>query len=144
MATVILVGVDGSPDSDRALAAAAELAAQTHHDLVAVHVTHIPALAAADPAWAGAVVSALDETVDHCHMTCEVTLATATVPWTFDVRHGDPATELLQAGIDHNAVCIVVGRHGHRRLTHRLLGSVTNRLVQHADRPILVVPPPPS
>jgi nucleotide-binding universal stress UspA family protein len=136
----IVVGIDGSPDSDRALTAAAELAERTQHDLVVVHVTHLPALVAADPVGAGMVVNALDDSVDHCHMSCELALAATNVPWAFEVRHGDPAAELLQAGEDHDAACIVVGRHGHRRLTRVLLGSVTNRLVLHADRTVLVVP----
>jgi nucleotide-binding universal stress UspA family protein len=85
------------------------------------------------------VVSALDDSVDHYHMSCELAPAATKVPWAFEVGHGDPAAELLQAGEAHDAACIV-GRHGHRRLTRVLLGSVSNRLVLHADRPVLVVP----
>ncbi|MEW6476978.1 MAG: universal stress protein [Actinomycetota bacterium] len=39
---------------------------------------------------------------------------------------------------------VVIGRHGHRCLVRLVLGSVTNRLVRHADRPVLVVPPAES
>ena len=144
MATVILVGIDGSTDSERTLTAAADLARHTHHDLVAMHVARVPTMAAVDPFAASAVISALDDTVEHCHLSCELALASRAVAWTFEVRHGDPAAELLQAGLDHAAVCIVVGRRGHYHLTRRLLGSVTSRLLLHADRPVLVVPLRPT
>jgi nucleotide-binding universal stress UspA family protein len=141
MAAVIVVGVDAFHHNERALTAAARLAERTDHVLVAVYVAHIPAAAAADPLCGSIIMTSLDDTVDHCHMACELSLARTDVHWTFEVRHGDPASALMQAGIDHDADCIVVGRRGSRPLAARLLGSVTKRLVLHADRPVLVVPP---
>ena len=82
-----------------------------------------------------------DEVADHCHLVCEVTFAGTGLAWSFEFRHGDPVTELLRAGADHDAAWIVVGRHGHRGLVRLVLGSVTDRLLHHADRPVLVVPP---
>lgn len=141
-AGVILVGVDGSEYGDRALTVGAELAATAGHHLVAVHVVHTPAVAAAAPTiGAGALVTSADELADHCHMYCELALAPTSAAWSFEVRHGDPAAELLRAAAELDAACIVVGRHGRGRLARLLLGSVTDRLVGHADRPVLVVPP---
>lgn len=143
MTPVMVVGLDGSPGGDRALAAATAIAAAGYR-LVAVHVTHIPAAVAATTAGAGAFAVTADEIADHCHLACELALAGTAVPWSFEVRHGDPATELLRAASDHDAAWIVIGRHGHRRLARLVLGSVTNQLVEHADRPVLVVPPAES
>lgn len=143
-AGVILVGVDGSEHGDRALTVAAGLAATAGRRLVVVHVAHTPAVAAAAPTvGAGALVVSADELADHCHMYCELALAPTSVAWSFEVRHGSPAAELLRAATEFDAACIVVGRHGHGRLARLLLGSVTDRLVGHADRPVLVVPPSP-
>jgi nucleotide-binding universal stress UspA family protein len=138
----VVVGVDGSEHGDRVLAAAAALAGLAGHRLVVVHVAHPPAMAAAAPTM-GALAASAEELADHCHMYCEVVLATTSVAWSFEFRHGDAAAELLRAGTDHEAVCIVVGRNSHRRITRLVLGSITNRLVLQADRPVLVVPPGP-
>ncbi len=147
---MILVGVDGSEDGDGALRVAAGLAATAGRRLVVVHVAHTPAVAAAAPTvGAGALVVSADELADDCHMHCELALAATSVAWSFEVRHGSPAAELLRAATEFDAACIVVGRHGHGhghghgRLARLLLGSVTDRLVGHADRPVLVVPPSP-
>lgn len=139
---VMVVGVDGTDGGDRALVAA-ELAATARYGLIVVHVSHVPTPVAITGAGAGAFAATGDEVADTCHMACEVTFAGADVPWSFDIRHGDPATELLRAGADHDAAAIIVGRHGHHRLARLVLGSITNRLVHHADRPVLVVPPSP-
>ncbi len=140
---VLVVGVDGSPGGRHALAAAADLGAATGARLVAVHVEHVPAAVYAAPTIAtGALAVANDLAADHAHVDCELALAGHDIAWTFETRHGDPATELQRAGDDHDAACIVVGRHGHRLLARVLTGSVTDRLVHHAHRPVLVVPPP--
>lgn len=141
---VIVVGVDGSDASAAALATAARLAADTGHGIVAVHVAHLPGLVAATPEAlaAGTALTADDELAGRCQLDCELALAGTGIAWAFEVRYGDPATELARAGNDHDA-CIVVGRHGHRFLGRVLLGSVADRLVHHASCPVLVVPPTP-
>ena len=141
-APVILVGVDGSEDADGVLEAAGRLAAATGRRLVVVHVAHAPAATASAPALGmGALACYAEEVADRCHLSCELHFASMAIPWAFEVRPGDPAAELLQAAADHDAACIVVGGHGHRRLGW-LRPSVTDRLVMHADRPVLVVPRP--
>ncbi|HVW32778.1 MAG TPA: universal stress protein [Acidimicrobiia bacterium] len=138
---IIVVGVDGSDGGDRALTAAAEFAAASHYGVVVVHVAHVPAVVATTSVGAAEFAVAADELADYCHLACELTFAGTAVAWSFKLRHGDPATELLRADADHDAAWIAVGRHGHRRLARLALGSVTDRLVRHANRPILIVPP---
>jgi nucleotide-binding universal stress UspA family protein len=46
---------------------------------------------------------------------------------------------ILDLGAEHDARAIVVGSRGQGGLTDVLLGSVTGRVVHHADRPVLVV-----
>jgi nucleotide-binding universal stress UspA family protein len=140
---VIVVGVDGSAAGAAALAAAARLSAATGCDVVAVHVTSVPAAVHATlaPLVSGAAATANDELADRCHLECELALAGTGVAWTFELRHGDPATQLTRAADEHDAACVVVGRDGHRVLARLRLGSVTDRLVHHASCPVLVVPP---
>ncbi|MDP1818322.1 MAG: universal stress protein [Acidimicrobiales bacterium] len=140
---VLIVGVDGSPAARHALGTAAKLAVASGACLVAVHVRQVPAIVYAAPVTgAGELAAANELAADHAHIDCELVLAGHDISWTFETRHGDAATELQRAADDHDAACIVVGRHGHRLVTRVLTGSVTGRLVHHAHRPVLVVPPP--
>jgi Universal stress protein family len=70
--------------------------------------------------------------------TMEV-LAPFGVRWKFEVGIGEPATLLERVAQQHEAEMIVVGSHGHTATQRLLLGSVSARLVHHADRPVLVV-----
>lgn len=141
---VLIVGVDGTPASRHALAAAADLAATTGAALIAVHVARLPAAVHAAPVTAaGELAAANDLAADHAHFDCELLLAGHDIAWTFQARHGDAATELQRAADDHDAAFIVVGQHRHRLVTRMLMRSVTDRLVHHAHRPVLVVPIPP-
>jgi nucleotide-binding universal stress UspA family protein len=138
---VMIVGVDGSPAARDALGAAADLARVTQAFLVAVHVAHVPGVLHVAPAsGSGSLHAATELTADEAHVDCELVLAGRDVAWTFEARHGDAATELRRAADDHDAACIVIGRHRHGLVSRLLLGSVGDRLVHHAQRPVVVVP----
>lgn len=51
---------------------------------------------------------------------------------------------ILSAADEHDASVIVLGRRGMGPVTAALLGSVSDSVVRHARRPVLVVPPPPD
>lgn len=53
----------------------------------------------------------------------------------------DPADALLRAARRHGAGAIVVGAHGATLGSRHLLGSVTKKLLHHADVPVVVVHP---
>ena len=46
---------------------------------------------------------------------------------------------LLKAADEHDAAAVVAGSRGRSKLESALLGSVSNGLVQHSARPVLVV-----
>jgi nucleotide-binding universal stress UspA family protein len=51
----------------------------------------------------------------------------------------DVADTLINLARERSAAAIVVGSHGISGLRSRLLGGVSRKLVQHCDRPVLVV-----
>jgi nucleotide-binding universal stress UspA family protein len=53
---------------------------------------------------------------------------------------GRPDTEIVSHADDTQADLIVMGTHGRSGLAHVLLGSVAERVVQHAHCPVLIVP----
>ncbi|MGM0444143.1 MAG: universal stress protein [Fibrobacterota bacterium] len=66
-------------------------------------------------------------------ITCESTLL-----------DGDPAEEVLDYAEKTNPDWIVVGSHGHGALYHLVLGSVSEKVVDKAACPVLVVKIPPK
>lgn len=56
------------------------------------------------------------------------------------VEDGIPGT-LLDRADEVQADLLVVGAHGRRDLSERLLGTVADRVLRHADIPVLLVPP---
>ena len=55
------------------------------------------------------------------------------------VESGDPADEILMGAKKHNADIIVVGYKGYGKEGRFLLGSVTDKVVRHASKSVLVV-----
>jgi nucleotide-binding universal stress UspA family protein len=53
---------------------------------------------------------------------------------------GRAAEEIVGRARELGAGLIVLGTHGRRGLAHMLLGSVAERVVQHAGCPVLTVP----
>jgi nucleotide-binding universal stress UspA family protein len=137
----IVVGVDGSPASLRALAWAARQASLTSARLDAVIAWRIPT--AAYEGFAPAFDFGVDlakgakETLDRA--LAQVLGQHAGVEVTPAVVEGAPAVELLRWA--QGADLLAVGSRGHGEFTGMLLGSVSEHCVAHAPCPVVVIPP---
>lgn len=58
------------------------------------------------------------------------------------VAMGDPAQEIVAAAAALGAAMIVMGTHGHGLAARLVMGSVADKVLRHADRPVLIVPHP--
>jgi nucleotide-binding universal stress UspA family protein len=58
-----------------------------------------------------------------------------------DSLDGYPAREIVRHAQAIGADLIVLGTHGRRGVAHAILGSVAERVVQHAPCAVLVIPP---
>ncbi|HEY7045759.1 MAG TPA: universal stress protein [Jatrophihabitantaceae bacterium] len=140
--TRVVVGVDGSEPSHRALEWGAFLARTMGARLEAVIAWQLPAsygpsTADWDPEADMAVV--LRDSVET------VFGADRPVPLDTSVREGGAAHVLLEAA--EGADLLVVGSRGHGGFAGLLLGSVSASVAEHAPCPVLVVhgdqgPPP--
>lgn len=134
----IVVGVDASEHSDRALAWAIAEAQLRGAELEVVH-----AYTALDIAALPAVVSYVEdeELVKHAHAVVDERLAAVgvpeDVPVTRSVRSGNPATVLLAAA--KGADLLVVGARGLGGFRGLLLGSVSHQVATHAACPVVIV-----
>ena len=137
MKTAIVCGIDGSPDSQAALAYATELADQLDARLVLAHVvepapspyTTIGPVAGAAPPYSSTM---LEREVEGGRLLGE--LAETTGIYRAEQRLADLAD-------DEEAQLIVVGSRGRGPLRSALLGSVSMSLIGLARCPVLVVPP---
>jgi nucleotide-binding universal stress UspA family protein len=55
------------------------------------------------------------------------------------VRHGTPYSEIEDLAREQNIDLIVMGQVGHRGPRRILIGSVTERVIEYAPCPVLVV-----
>lgn len=141
--TTVVVGVDGTADSLGALSSAAELAEASGARLVVVHVRHESGAAVAASGVAADASAAMSATLDEVERISRQrvsdVLAGRTVPWSFVVASGDPATELIASARDRHATTIVVGGRSHGVVGGLVLGSVAQKLVRHSPVSVFVV-----
>lgn len=134
----IVVGVDGSEDSGRALGWAAALVEGSGGEVVAVHALGLLTHLADDSVVPSAghrqeVVGKLER--EWCRPLVDASVAHRCV-----VIDGDPVTGLLRAAHEQDADLIVVGRRGIGGPSGLLLGSTSQQLVHEADLPVMVIP----
>jgi nucleotide-binding universal stress UspA family protein len=129
----IVVGVDGSEGSKRALAWAAHYAG-----LVDARLR--PLMAWQDPANYG--FPAYYDDVDLEKQALQklqdvVTEVLGDAEADLRVEHAHPAAALIEAS--QEAQLLVVAQHGHGEFHDRLLGSISQHCVHHAHCPVVVV-----
>jgi nucleotide-binding universal stress UspA family protein len=137
----IVVGIDGSEHSDRALAWAIEEAKLRGASLQVVSVWHVPSLVYGGPGFAPQLDSAVDEAfrdvADQSAEDAARTAREADLDVEMDVEHGQTVDRLLEAA--EGAEMLVVGSRGHGGFTGLLLGSVSAQCAHHASCPLVIV-----
>jgi nucleotide-binding universal stress UspA family protein len=139
----IMVGVDGSPNSERALDWAMRQAAAVHAPLtvIAVHEVpksywgNIPVTGPADEALVGKLRQAAEEMTQRAAGR----LGDARpVPVKVHAVSGFVVKELVDASQD--ADLVVLGARGGSAFARVLVGSVSSEVVQHSACPVVIVP----
>jgi nucleotide-binding universal stress UspA family protein len=142
--SVVLVGVDGSEPSRRAMLFACERAQQLGFELLVVHVIHWSPYSFNTPAENERrhsqkqleIKAAQEQVVDPAIALADE----AGVPVEGLVRHGHPVDVILDLARERDAAYIVVGRTGDSRMRQAVFGSTPGHLVQLAPVPVTVVP----
>jgi nucleotide-binding universal stress UspA family protein len=138
----ILIPIDGSPASLRALDIAIEMVVKTPHtSLVLLNVQNIPAIALADAsamptdwldeATSQASAKALKDAIEKCE-SAKVAFKTLTRP-------GQPAETIAQVAHEEEIKHIVMGTRGLGGVQGLLLGSVATKVIHLADVPITLI-----
>ena len=139
----IVVGVDGSDHSHRALIWAMRQAAQQHVPLTVLAVRPEPVRPATGIYWGvhaypedshnpDVARKAVGQIVEQARNEIGETAPEVTL----NVVTGDPAHELISAS--HDADLVVVGSRGSGGLAW-LLGSVSSKVAHHAACPVVII-----
>jgi nucleotide-binding universal stress UspA family protein len=143
----VLVGVDGSPASEAAERWAANAVKETGGEVVVVHVVGSPLVrqAAEDAAnglgitparlrlWEEEMQRSLEE--DWCQP-----LRDAEVRYKAVLAHGEAVSAILQTARREDVDLIVVGHQADSGFVHRLFRGLSDNLLDHARRPVVVIP----
>lgn len=134
----ILVAIDGSPSSEKALSAAVDLAAHYKADLVALSVAELPEVVA--------MVDEVDEmrasAENHFRQIGEAAVEfarTRGVSLRSVVLRGQAADAILRYAESEGFQLIVMGRQGHSRIARFFLGSTTDRVSEHSPCTVMIV-----
>jgi nucleotide-binding universal stress UspA family protein len=136
-AGAIVVGVDSSPDSDRAVIWALGLAERTHQPVHFVHVQPSPpAFVTGDHSqelWEQAGRTVLDTALAEAEQVHGVPVSAQNV-----IDTGEATAEAL-VRISTGAAMLVLGARGHGGFSGLLMGSVSQHAARHATCPVVAV-----
>lgn len=132
----LLVAVDGSQQSYKAVRYASEIAKSTNAAmtlLAVVEVIDAPELMMADHinGEKAAMDSALEEAAE---MAISYGVEAKTV-----IRHGNPADQILRYAKEEGVDMIVTGSRGRGDAKGLIMGSVSRAVTKRADIPVLIV-----
>ena len=140
----VVVGVDNSDASTRAVEFAVERAQKNDWKVVLVHVIPWSPYSFQSPTENEGRPRAKEQEIAAAKEQILVPMAAIAenggVPHEEVVKHGKPSETIADVAGDHSAVHIIVGRTGDGGLREAVFGSVASRLVQHASLPVTVVP----
>jgi nucleotide-binding universal stress UspA family protein len=134
----ILVAIDGSPASEKALAAAIDLTMQYRAELLSIGVAEVPE-----------VVGMVDE-VDELRRGAEAhfrQIGEAATEFGRErgvrlrsvVVRGHAADAIVRFAESEQVSLVIIGQHGHSRIARFFLGSTSDRVSEHCSCSVLIV-----
>lgn len=137
----ILVPTDASEYSRRALMTALELARSIQAEVVLLHVSYTP-----QAYWGYTISYGITVTQEQLEQNGELALeATLTgidseqVVIHKRVESGHPVSIILEQIKKENIDLVIMGSHGYGAIAGSVLGSVSQRVLQRASCPVLII-----
>ena len=138
----IVVGVDGSANSCRALDVAAALAAVTGGEVFAVHALGLLSTIGGEHVPSAEHREEIEQRLRD--EWCASLRAADGLRWRCAVVDGSAAEVLLQVAEREGASFLVVGSRGLGGHPDLMLGSTSHHVISHSRCPSVVVPPAPG
>ena len=135
--STIVVPYDFSEMADKAL----KIAHDKVNDVSQLHVIHVDTLVipAGDPGSIYGVVSQDTQRENLIKSFRERMANTDMADIDFEVRFGDPGSEITYFSRQVNADLLIISSHGRTGISRLLIGSVAERVVRLAPCPVLVL-----
>jgi nucleotide-binding universal stress UspA family protein len=146
----LLVPLDGSPFSERALQAGVDAIGHDVAELRLLRVVEIPALPVASMAGVNVpinygliaeyVSATRDEATEYLQaLNARLTAAGQAASW--ELREGDVGPEINAAAHAWDADAVVMATHGRSGFNRLFFGSVAERVLHNSERPVLLMAP---
>lgn len=135
----ILVGIDGSEQSLRAVKLAADLARAVRSERLRIVVAYDPI-----PTYLGepnldmAIRARLGEAEETLHRA-RVQVGELPSEIHTEMIEGSPAEAIIKVAMTWNSSLIVMGSRGMSGIAGLVLGSISQKVVSHAPCPVLIV-----
>jgi nucleotide-binding universal stress UspA family protein len=137
MITRILVAYDGSEPAGKAYACAVDLAQKYGASLTALAVSRPPDVA--EEVETRAILENSLKHYRHLLAALQKKAAAQGIAIKLEVIVGHPAEQIIAYAERHGIDLIVIGQHGKSLFERWRLGSVSQRVLQYAHCPVLVV-----
>lgn len=139
----ILVPVDGSEISEQAIPYAIQCAST---DAAVYLLRVIPDPEEISGLWGGVVateaeVDQMSEEEARDDLNRALTRFAATANVHTEIVHGDPAGQIIQAGLRHTVDLMVIASHGRGAIGRWTFGSVADRVARESPVPVMIVCP---
>jgi nucleotide-binding universal stress UspA family protein len=137
----LLVPIDFTETSERALGYAVELARKFEASITVMHAYQIPVYGFPDGAYitgadlAAQISNAAQQRLDGVLESQKV----SGIPMSAVLRDGVPWEEINAVATETNADLIIIGTHGRRGLARALLGSVAENVIRTTTLPVMVI-----
>lgn len=138
IAPKVIVGFDGSPSSEHALAYAAGMSRRTAGSLLVAYIATGGSSVGLAPFPPEAATAWRAYDASRVRKLAEEVLEGTGTDWQFTTAYGEAAAGINQLSARHRVDLLVVGRS--RTPVRHVRGSVPARLARHARCPITVVP----
>lgn len=140
----MLLPTDFSPAADQALRAATRLFVGTDQaTILLVHSFHISPAVVPLGGFGSGVAPHFVEHAQHLAEQATAPAAKALRDRGFNVevlvKRGDPAEVVTELAAERDVDIIVMGTRGHSKLRQWIMGSTTERVVEHAPCPVMTV-----
>jgi len=135
--SIVIAPIDFSVSSVDAIRTAVELAGSPAN----VHVIYVnPSLSPVSPIGVWGDKDAEQQCAEKAHRYLDTYVASHDIADVVTaVEIGQPAHQINEYALKHDASLIVIPSHGHSGVKRAMLGSVAERVIRHATCPVLVL-----
>jgi nucleotide-binding universal stress UspA family protein len=138
----MLVAYDGSEGADKALERAIFFAESGDEIILIAVITSEPTMSAYIDNWASESAGA--KAMEHINQAIAeakrlLSLAGKSSAVTGFVRRGNAAEEIIKAAQEFNSTLLLIGHRGQSKISTFPIGSVAEKVVRHAQVPVIVV-----